>query len=427
MQRGNPVVFAMIDQSEGMMKTAIRFSISIVLLLTFLAFDPPRAFACMCAGNQPLFDVLATSAAVFSGKVVRDESAANFQLSNGGYISVQTIEVTKMWKGPSNQLLMVANHQCSYPFQVGQEYLIFAREIEGQLVVDSCNRTQPITTAAADVAILNTFFDPSLAPPVRPETVTVRGYGTMIERANYFWIYFRFAQTQPEVMSDEARQSKLLAALSASEISQEMIDVGPFQDQYGVQFAVRQEQLPSLDLAAFLKRLPAAQEWMSNAAGAPIARVEVMFTIEDCTLLAWAGQRAALTDAQQRATMLAASLGGRIGPMIEVIDMAEPPPLTESAGLRCNSVKVGQWHKLPLQEELEAVWLLRSQASVQVTFALEETVSGVQKPFVRINDSNSDPNATPTPLAISPLPTPTMTATATPANVSVLQTPEPPK
>ncbi|MEZ4732162.1 MAG: hypothetical protein R3E79_34020 [Caldilineaceae bacterium] len=347
---------------------------------------------------------LADSAAVFSGTVIKKEQPDAYKL-NGMYVSVETVAVTKMWKGPTNTTLMIANHMCSYPFQVGKEYLIFAREIEGQLVADSCNRTQPIETAASDIAVLNTLFDPSVAPAVRPATVTARGYSSCVERADYFGVYFHFAQVRADEVFSDTQRAAAITALAIHEISAEMLNGGPSIDASGLQFSSRWEQLPQANVAAFLAHLVEAQADLSTAIDIPIAKVEVRFTFRDCTQIAWAGQRSAVADARLRAEVLAGVLSSRVGAITELIDLTAPQALAPGEFVQCGAIKVGKWHELPLKVSLEAARLLRFESTVQVTYALEAPISGVQKPLVRVSNS-SELVATPAPPSVSPLPTP---------------------
>lgn len=418
MQRRNPVVFAVIDQSEGMMKTVIRFSVICTLLLMFLTADRSQAWACTCIANMPLYNTLVNSTAIFSGKVIRQDSPATFGLENW-YLSVETVEVTNIWKGPTNRTLVVANSVCGFPFEVGKEYLIFAWDVEGMLVTGSCSETQAIETAEAQMALLTDLFASPQAPATLPATITTRGYSNYLAPADYFWVYFRFAQVQPEQSFDEYHQPNLVAALTEYGITQEMIDFGPYQDRNGVQFAVRLEKLPSYDLAAFLKGLPAAQESLSKVAGALIDRVEVRFSLADCTQAAWNGQRTALTDARQRAEILTGVLGGRVGAITHIVDIAERLPLTAQEYIECGAVKTGTWHPLPLEEDLTSATLLQAEAAVEVTFMVEKAVSGTQT----LPKAAGEVSAVAKPTIVSPLPTPTVT----PIVVSVLQTPEPPK
>src|SRR2546423_3233812 len=145
-----------------MKRIAIGF-LSSTLILIFLG----RASACWCRRepltsdteiNRNIRQWLNNSKIVFSGKVIeKSTSALKFQ--------VQTV-----WKGKfsneitfTSQNYLLQTHEsgvehfiwdCAYSFDVGQEYLVYAQTIEGQLEVSKCSRTQFLDNAARDITEL---------------------------------------------------------------------------------------------------------------------------------------------------------------------------------------------------------------------------------------------------------------------------------
>jgi hypothetical protein len=147
----------------------------LLLATTLLSILPVSlANACSCLPRTPQQN-FQSSEAVFSGRVI---NITNFtrgarQSYTGSYSSsepeaVQVIfEVSKVWKGKSNQNLVVrtaANSaMCGYNFQQGQEYLVYADEAENKLVTGLCNGTKPLSMAQSDLGILGEGKSPNNA------------------------------------------------------------------------------------------------------------------------------------------------------------------------------------------------------------------------------------------------------------------------
>ena len=146
------------------MKRIAIISLSSTLLLIFCG----RASACWCRREPLTTDAeikrnirqsLKDSKIVFSGKVVeKSTTALKFQ-------------VRALWKGTtSNEITFTSQNyllqtnengvehfiwDCAYSFDVGQEYLVYAQTIQGQLEVSKCSRTQFLDSAAHDVTELD--------------------------------------------------------------------------------------------------------------------------------------------------------------------------------------------------------------------------------------------------------------------------------
>jgi hypothetical protein len=100
---------------------------------------------------------ISSSEAVFSGEVV--------EVDKGSQISTVTLRVSEVWKGPQRQTLEVSTPSygaaCGYAFKEGQEYLVYAYAGKQGLEVDSCNGTQRLTEAQADLEVLGAGKKPT--------------------------------------------------------------------------------------------------------------------------------------------------------------------------------------------------------------------------------------------------------------------------
>jgi len=147
----------------------------LLLATTLLSILPVTlANACSCLPRTPEQNIQ-SSEAIFAGRVI---NVINFNRGAGqnatGYSSsrepagVRVIfEVSKVWKGKSNQKLVVRTGEnsamCGYNFQQGQQYLVYADEEGNKLVTGLCNGTKPLSMAQADLGILGEGKSPNNA------------------------------------------------------------------------------------------------------------------------------------------------------------------------------------------------------------------------------------------------------------------------
>jgi hypothetical protein len=140
---------------------ALAFSVLTVLGVVLL-YPPDCASACSCAippGTQKerAERALSESEAVFSGEVVRIDRPSGPTWSSRD-LETDTFRVSESWKGPWGGMLEVktpvAGMSCGYPFEEGQEYLVYASEGRQGLEVFLCGETRPLSKAGADLAVL---------------------------------------------------------------------------------------------------------------------------------------------------------------------------------------------------------------------------------------------------------------------------------
>ena len=126
-----------------------------LIVLGLLVLLPDCASACSCIGfggsQQEITEqALSDSAAVFSGEVADVEKQ--------GSTATVTLRVSEVWKGPEQGTLEMSTPSqepaCGYPFEEGQEYLVYAYGKEGPFKVDLCSETKPLSKAGASLQVL---------------------------------------------------------------------------------------------------------------------------------------------------------------------------------------------------------------------------------------------------------------------------------
>ncbi len=149
--------------------------VPLIILVSFAASNPERAFACSCVVNpnespeEAVKDALAKSTAVFAGKVVD----LKVPVPTGSVISTAdpvtiTFQVSEVWKGPAYRRLVIhtarSEVSCGYEFQMGQEYLVYAYGLETKLETNLCWRNQ-LHPAKEDLAVLGQGSAPTIENP----------------------------------------------------------------------------------------------------------------------------------------------------------------------------------------------------------------------------------------------------------------------
>ncbi|MBI3859650.1 MAG: hypothetical protein HY296_05350 [Thaumarchaeota archaeon] len=117
----------------------------ILLVATLLVFmgTPRRAYACSCASisQEQAFQ---GANAVFDGTVtdIKPSSIKVFGASDSESVSFDVITSTKGSVGGEVDVLTPSNGgACGYTFQVGHQYTVYARLLNGQLETDLCDYT----------------------------------------------------------------------------------------------------------------------------------------------------------------------------------------------------------------------------------------------------------------------------------------------
>ena len=174
--RTNPYTAVVVGASDHRtQKELVPVSRSLVALasvfltvLGVVVLLPDCASACSCAivgsKQERTKQALSYSEAVFSGEVVDFEKSpppttmmeGTMWTIMGGGGATATLRVSEVWKGPKQQTVQVTTGAdsgmgCGYPFEEGQEYLVYAGK---GMSVDLCSETNPLSKAGADLALL---------------------------------------------------------------------------------------------------------------------------------------------------------------------------------------------------------------------------------------------------------------------------------
>jgi hypothetical protein len=134
-------------------------------IFVVLAFSAPSAFSCSCAPKPPVGKALSQADAVFIGRVIAWHNA-KIETSPGrrasGYSFV--FEVERLFKGRRASEVAVftgiGRGDCGYPFQVGEQYLVYAFYTKEGLETNICTRTTTIgqTADLAELGVPKTVF-----------------------------------------------------------------------------------------------------------------------------------------------------------------------------------------------------------------------------------------------------------------------------
>ncbi len=134
---------------------------------------PPSAFACSCAEAPSPHISLDAASAVFRGTVVAIDVPGGEVVSSADPKRV-TFAVGDVWKGPAYTQLVVTTARdgasCGFPFELKQEYLVYASGPAAQLRTGLCGRTRATADpqSAEDFAALGSGTVPKESPPAAP-------------------------------------------------------------------------------------------------------------------------------------------------------------------------------------------------------------------------------------------------------------------
>jgi len=129
-----------------------------------------QAFACTCLPPESPERELERSTAVFAGEVTSVETPSGQITSSADPVAI-TFEVYTVWKGPHTNTFTIttarSSASCGYAFEMGKEYLVYARGEADDLQVSLCSRTKPLTRARGDLAELRKGNQTSVSAMLR--------------------------------------------------------------------------------------------------------------------------------------------------------------------------------------------------------------------------------------------------------------------
>lgn len=137
---------------------------SSLILITCFALSSSVALSCQCKreASKTATEALKNYGGVFSGKVLKIKGPKTRKRGNrveflGQFIEV-TFRVMTSWKTVESEEVTILTpfSDCSYPFEVGEEYLVWADRVdkEERLVCGFCSRTAKLANSASEVADL---------------------------------------------------------------------------------------------------------------------------------------------------------------------------------------------------------------------------------------------------------------------------------
>lgn len=143
------------------------------LVLVFVLAGGPyagTAHACSCAGTLSVAEELRASDAVFSGEMIRG-GVEDPRPGDGTMMGGIEFRVIDSWRGVSDETAVVygqaapyygkleegkmyTDNSCTYLFEKGKSYLVYASRYQGGLGAFSCSRTTTLGSAQKDLDAL---------------------------------------------------------------------------------------------------------------------------------------------------------------------------------------------------------------------------------------------------------------------------------
>ena len=146
----------------GVLVRSNKLLVMTVLMTTFLIslyITPTKSDACSCERPSTVQEEFERSDAVFKGKVIGriDRNEGDVVQSSADLIVVR-FAVKDIWKGINQTEVDVSTERdsssCGFTFTEGHEYLIYAKEYDGDLRVNICSRTAELPSASTDLELL---------------------------------------------------------------------------------------------------------------------------------------------------------------------------------------------------------------------------------------------------------------------------------
>jgi hypothetical protein len=131
-----------------------------IIAAVLLCLSPRNAEACLC--QQPPgtpAQLLAESALVFEGRILSITDSPAGPPPSSLFTTENQFEVIRAWKGSragARVVIKTASRStsCAEPYRVGDSILVYAKELEGQLITGYCYGAKASERAAADFEAL---------------------------------------------------------------------------------------------------------------------------------------------------------------------------------------------------------------------------------------------------------------------------------
>lgn len=124
------------------------------LIFIFLLFAINETYSCSCAGKPPVKENWDYSSEVFKGKVIKVDTL--LYGNNGAKIYSYTIQIFKSFKEDFYKgrelrtIISQSGAACDFMFDVGKEYLIYAKAESQTLTCSLCSRTNLMSNISND-------------------------------------------------------------------------------------------------------------------------------------------------------------------------------------------------------------------------------------------------------------------------------------
>ncbi len=122
------------------------------------------AFACTCAAPATTEKAFQQSSAVFHGRVkqISRPFLDRIGITDSGLYHVR-FDVIKSWKAAGSGEVVVktrlSGEACGYPFETGQDYLVYVAEIFGGIETGICTGTKKIAGANSELEELDVLLE----------------------------------------------------------------------------------------------------------------------------------------------------------------------------------------------------------------------------------------------------------------------------
>lgn len=148
----------------------------LILLIGFSII--PLAYACECM-PQTMEEKMQNNEMIFSGQV---SSIIQSEFEN-----TVEVKISNMWKGNFKEIIQVTTDKsdCGIVFVENEHYIIYAKNIDGELKTDRCDGTRPLEKASEDIEFLNSVSNYSFDLNIILVIFGIVGAGIII--ALTFW------------------------------------------------------------------------------------------------------------------------------------------------------------------------------------------------------------------------------------------------
>lgn len=143
--------------------------------IILLNISPTTSYACSCVQPGAPLDELDNSSVVFSGKVIEivDVNKSRVSQSSADPMAV-LFEVKDVWKGINQSQVLVYTERdsasCGFEFAVNEEYIVYAKEANGDLRASLCSRTATFSEATMDLTDLGKGEKPTVKATAESDT-----------------------------------------------------------------------------------------------------------------------------------------------------------------------------------------------------------------------------------------------------------------